>query len=586
MFKLGVVQRLIDRYFSVADTSPDYYRVLRRNIIMIMLAITTFPLAMMTFINHIQYRAHLRDEISAPILSLANKTKHSFELFLEERLSTVRFIATAYTYEELRDEANLKRIFTFLKKEFGGFVDLGLVTTDGELVSYAGPYALLGKNYAKQASFQETLVKGKYISGVFMGHRRYPHIVIAVQHLAEDGRTWILRATIDTDRFGNLIASMGLDSKSDAFLVSSEGILQTRSKFYGNVLEKCRLDVPSGRFSSGLYHAKGIDGESVLVASAGFESANYILMIVKPSSVALKSWYALKTELLIVFTVSMVLIVLAIIKITDRVVRRLRDSDTKREDALAELQHHQKLSSIGRLAAGVAHEINNPLAIINEKAGLMQDLLSFSKGFDKKDKFSGLTDSVIQSVARCRTITHRLLGFARRIDVQIEPVNINDVIPEVLSFLDREALYRKIDIRLRLDEALISIFSDRGQLQQVLLNLLTNAFAAVEDGGVISVATKNDGDTGVIITVEDNGCGIPDRICKQIFDPFFSTKKGEGTGLGLSITYGIIKKLGGNISVQSEEGKGTVFTIELPETHEEPMEEGTDAKDRGDSPDR
>lgn len=564
MLRYPFIKKFFDTLFNATSDSPEHYSRLRRNIIITMLAITIIPLSLMIIINHFQYRAHLRNEITSPLITLANKTRHSFELFLKERLSTIRFIASAYSYEELKDDQTIRRILSHLKMELGGFVDLGVIDSKGDLVSYAGPYALLGKNYSDQSSFQETQLKGQFISNVFMGHRKFPHLIIAVQHLSEDGRSWILRATIDTDQFDGLIRSMGLDPLSDAFLVDNEGILQTHSKYYGQILETCPLNLPKGMYGSDIYETKDQLGNDILVACTAFTSANYVLVVVKPRSVVLKSWYALKTELLAVFAVSLIIIIFAIIKITDLLIRRIRESDEKRETALTELQHSQKLSSIGRLAAGVAHEINNPLAIINEKAGLMNDLLDFSEEFKQKIKFKDLTDSVITSVDRCRKITHRLLGFAKRIDIHIEPININSVITEVMGFLEREAVYRKIDLRLRLDDHLSLISSDRGQLQQVFLNLLTNAFAAVEDGGIITIKTENTSLERIQITITDNGCGIPESIIKHIFDPFFSTKKAKGTGLGLSITYGIIKKLSGAITVQSKEKEGSTFTITLP----------------------
>jgi two-component system, NtrC family, sensor kinase len=564
MFKTRLLKRITDRIFDSAFDSPEHYSRLRRNIIISMLAITSLPLSAMTIINHFQYRTHLRNEITTPMITIANKTRHSFDLFLKERLSTVRFIAAAYPYEDLTDEQTIRRLLSFLKMELGGFVDLGVINGDGDLVSYAGPYALLGKNYSDQSSFQETQLKGQFISNVFMGHRKFPHLIIAVQHMTDDGHSWILRATIDTDQFDSLIRSMGLGPQSDAFLVDNNGVLQTHSKYYGPVLETCPFKLPRDMYGSDIFETKDQTNQDILVACTAFTSANYVLVVVKPRSVVLKSWYALKTELLIVFAISVLIIGLVIVKITDTLIKRIKESDEKRENALTELQHNQKLSSIGRLAAGVAHEINNPLAIINEKAGLMNDLLDFSDEFKNRAKFLDLTDSVIKSVDRCRTITHRLLGFARRIDIQIEAMSINTVITEVMGFLEREAVYRKIDLRLRLADPLNLISSDRGQLQQVFLNLLTNAFAAVDDGGIITVKTENESDGGVRATISDNGCGIAENIIKHIFDPFFSTKKEKGTGLGLSITYGIIKNLNGSITVQSREGQGTVFTITLP----------------------
>jgi len=359
---------------------------------------------------------------------------------------------------------------------------------------------------------------------------------------------------------------MGLERSSDAFLVNSDGILQTNSLYYGNTLEKCPLQLPSKGFKSRGIETKDGNNRDIIIVSSGFSIADYILVIVQPQSVALKSWYALKTEMIIIFLISLAIIIFAIVQMTAVLIERIKTSDENRENVLIELQHAQKLSSIGRLAAGVAHEINNPLAIINEKAGLMLDLIELSKDFTPKAKFQELTQSILISVDRCRKITHRLLGFSKRIDVKIEPIQINAIIHEVIGFLEKEILYRKLEVNLKLSDALKPILSDHGQIQQVLLNLLTNAFAAVQDEkGRVDVETKNMGENGVKIKITDNGCGISKEIIKNIFDPFFTTKKDKGTGLGLSISYGIIKKLGGEIFVDSTPGKGSVFTISLPE---------------------
>lgn len=530
-----------------------------------MLLITILPLATMIIINYFQYRSHLRSQILTPLYAMAEKTRHSFELFLDQRLAIIRFIATTYNFEELSSEQNINKVLISLKKEWSGFVDIGLINSKGDLVSYAGPYSLLGRNYSEQISFQETQLKGKYISNVFLGYRKYPHIVIAVQHLTDDGQSWILRATIDTDFFNSLIASMGLPRQTDAFLISRSKILQTDSLYYGNTLQECDLQMPTLTFRSNSLEGKDNKDRAIIIVSSAFSIAEYILVIVQPQSVALKSWYALKTEMMIVFLISLTIIIFAILNMASVLIKRIKTSDQHRENVLTELQHAQKLSSIGRLAAGVAHEINNPLAIINEKAGLMSDLIGLSSDFNRKEKFMELTEAILNSVNRCRKITHRLLGFSKRIDIKIEPININHIIHEVLDFLEKDILYKKIDVNLMLTESLVSIQSDHGLIQQILVNLLTNAFAAVEDFGRVEVETQNHKDGGVTLKISDNGCGIPEHVIKNIFDPFFTTKKEKGTGLGLSITYGIIKKLGGEINVKSKPGEGAAFTLFLPE---------------------
>jgi signal transduction histidine kinase len=242
----------------------------------------------------------------------------------------------------------------------------------------------------------------------------------------------------------------------------------------------------------------------------------------------------------------------------------------KAEEALRNtelmLLHAHKMEAIGRLATGVGHEINNPLAVINEKAGLMNDLLDLSDdNWKYKETFSDLIKDILQSVDRCRKITHRLLGFKKRTDVIYRAMNLNSAVKDVLDFMEKEITDKDIRLEMNLDESLPEIVSDIGQLQQVLLNIINNAVEAIENKGRITVSTGTKDKHTLQVSVKDTGEGISDEIIKHIFEPFFTTKSGKkGTGLGLSISYGIMQKLGGNILVDSEVNEGSTFIIEVP----------------------
>ncbi|MHC1700907.1 MAG: ATP-binding protein [Humidesulfovibrio sp.] len=550
--------------------APVRYALLRRKIFALMAAAMLIPLLAMGVLNYYEHQSTMAREIQNPLRVLVNKAKNSFELFLTERSSTVSLIASAYTYDELADEQKLARIFSVMKKEFKGFVDLGLIDENGTQVSYVGPYALTGKNYAEQRWFQEVRLKGKYVSDVFMGFRKFPHVIVAVQHMTEDGRTWILRATLDTHQFERIIASMSLEPDADAFLVNGQGILQTSSNNYGKVLEKMTFPIPPQTYEPAVLTMVDPLKREIYLAYAYFAEADFTLIAVKPQGSVLKTWYTVRGDLLFIFALGVVAVFVAAYRVTDVLIGRMKESEERREMALRQVEHSQKLSSIGRLAAGVAHEINNPLAIINEKAGLMKDILDREADFPAKGKIDAQVESVLRAVERCRGITHRMLGFARRMDVSIEDLDVGEIIKETAGFLSNEAMHRKVDVRLEIDPELPRIHSDRSQLQQVFLNLFNNALAAVADGGRI-VATAREIADNVEITVRDNGCGMADDTLKHIFEPFFTTKKGKGTGLGLSITYGIIKRLGGDIAVESEQGVGTTLTITLPKGQRETM---------------
>ncbi|MBM4274406.1 MAG: two-component sensor histidine kinase [Deltaproteobacteria bacterium] len=226
----------------------------------------------------------------------------------------------------------------------------------------------------------------------------------------------------------------------------------------------------------------------------------------------------------------------------------------------------QKLVAIGELAAGVAHEINNPLAIIRQEAELILYLLKDRETLVREEILT-LGDSlhhIILEVDRCTEITRNLLDFARKRDPVIQGLELNKLIEDMARLVEKEARLKNIAIIRRYDPELPMLFSDGPQLRQVILNLLMNARDAVGQDGAITVTTRGEGD-GVVIVIEDTGCGIPSENLDKIFHPFFTTKPpAKGTGLGLSICHGIIQRLGGSITVASQAGQGSRFTIRLP----------------------
>ncbi len=226
------------------------------------------------------------------------------------------------------------------------------------------------------------------------------------------------------------------------------------------------------------------------------------------------------------------------------------------------------MAALGKLAAGIAHEVNNPLAVIKEKVGWLKDLLE-EKEISASENFKEFDDAVRKidyHVDRAKKVTHRLLGFARRMEPIQEKVDLNRLLDTTIDFLRNEAHYRNIEIRTEYAEPLPPITSDSAQLQQVFLNILNNAIDAVHKNGTIVVRSQLIAKgKEIAVAITDDGPGIPNEVIGKIFDPFFTTKEiGSGTGLGLSISYSIIEKLGGRILVSSQEGKGTTFTICLP----------------------
>ena len=544
----------------------ERYDLLRKNFVLILCATAIVPLLLMAAINYYQYRSALKEEIVKPLSRLITSTKQTLELFLSERESTLRLLIRERSFEELSDQARLNFIFQSLRAEFPEFVDLGLIDSSGLQRSYSGPYELKGKNYRDQDWFHEVQLRGVYVSNVFLGYRKFPHFVIAIKRDTGEGDFYVLRGTIDTEKFNQLISTVILRPGSDLFLIDRQGILQTPSRFHGNILGKISFPVPPVNQEAVITRIDDKHGEHLLGYSY-LRGANFILILTKEPGEVMAGWFTLKSELLLVLVVSVALILIVSFRATGLLVDRIREADQKRESCYIEIEQTSKLASLGRLAAGVAHEINNPLAIINEKAGLLKDLVEFSKQYQDREKLLAQVESILRSVNRCREITHRLLGFAKRMDVKVETIYLNELLQEVLGFLEKEAFHRNVKVNFNLAPDLAPIANDRGQLQQVFLNIINNAFEAVEDGGNITISTK-EGEAApgsVEVTIADDGCGIHPDDLKHIFEPFYSRGKEQGTGLGLSISYGIVAKCGGDIRVESRVGKGTTFTVVLPQ---------------------
>jgi signal transduction histidine kinase len=491
----------------------------------------------------------------------------NLEFFLEERGAALRFVVGSNSIGDLQDHARLQEIFHSLSQAFGGFVDLGLIDADGNQRSYVGPYDLLGRNYSDQDWFHEVRLRGVHVSNVFLGFRGFPHFVIAVKHGAPDGSWYVLRATIDSEELAALIRAAGRIASSDAFLVNRDGLLQTPSRSYGNVLDELPFALPEPTAFAEVAELETDDGQPLLVGYSYLEDTPFVFLLVNRPQEMMARWHRAQRELIVFAGVSVLLILAVVWFSATHLVHRIREADRKHAAVLHQAEYTHRMATLGRLAAGVAHEINNPLAIIGEKSGLIGDIMKSSDEVPHGEKILQLVHSIDNSVDRASRVTHRLLGFARHIDVERERFSLPELIREVLGFLDKEAAHRDIEVRVDAEDDLPMIESDRGQLQQVFLNIINNAFAAVaDDTGRIDIDLLRIADDRVAVAVTDNGMGIEAEHLDRIFEPFFTTKRSEGTGLGLSITYGIVKKLGGEIKAESEAGRGTRFRVELPIT--------------------
>jgi signal transduction histidine kinase len=549
----------------------DYRKVWLMSIVLL-ISVSLLPLTMFVLFNfNLAYRT-IKNENHLRTARITSNTRRALTFFLEERLDALRFIAQEKSIEALRDNLELVDLLRNLQMGFGGYIDIGLINASGLQISYAGPFDLKGRDYSDQNWFRRCVDQGHYISDVFLGYRNEPHMIIARKWPRDEGSFYILRTTLDMRKFIKVLSSLDLSIKSDAFLCNIDGILQTPSQYYGEVLKKVHLPVPPYSSHTQVIEAADRSGDPILIGYAYIKDSPFVLMLVKRSKDILKGWYSLRDKMIGFFLGSALITLVVIYGMSTFMLNKMYDSDQTRLKAMQRLERSSRLISLGRLAAGVAHEINNPLAVINENAGLIRDLFELKEEYKGDQQLMELIDAVLEAVERSGQITRQLLGFARHFEPKIEPLHLEQVISEVLSFLRKEASYRNISIDVDIPEVFPAIHSDHGSLQQIFLNLINNAFQAMNTGGRLGITAKEQPGEKVSIGISDNGHGISTDDQKRIFEPFFTTKDHKGgTGLGLSITYGLVRKLKGDISVHSKIGEGTTFEVTLPTHYEGEM---------------
>ena len=565
-----------DDHLNPYYTFQDYRQTWGMTIFILMMT-ALLPLIVMTLIYYQLIETSINTESLLRTERLASNARRAVTYFLEERLAALTFTVNEMGYDQLTDPGHLSEVLRNLKLGFGGLTDLSVIADTGTQVTYAGPFNLEGKDYSSQPWFMECQQHNACVSEIFSGYRGVPHIVVAVKSMRPDGRFFVLRATLETERLIQTLFSYKTGEHADIFLVNRNGLLQTPSQFYEGESHHVNISLPAYSDRTQAVMSTDQNGQPILIGYAFIDTTiaptSFILMVVKQKAGMMKVWLDLRSNINWFFGVSAVVIAIVITLTSTVMVNQIFQADRQKAETMVAAERNCQLASIGQLAAGVAHEINNPLALINETAGYVKDLFTIKQQYKDDPELAEHIDSIIDAVARCGTITRQLLGFARHFDVQTQPINLKDMVTDVVNFHKKEAEYRNIKIHVDIPETIPLIETDRGKLQQIILNLVNNAFQAIDNGCSLDVKAEMDGLEQVRLFIRDNGCGISEDHLNKVFEPFFTTKKeGQGTGLGLSITYGLVKKLHGNITVQSKTGHGTTFVVTLPvqlkeETH-------------------
>ena len=542
----------------------DFQGIWKRAIL-VTATVALVPLIIWAFSGYRLTMETIESELELRTSQLISNSWRSVSLFLTERRSVLDFIAHDHKLETLKDPARLADILENLNTRFGGFTDLGIIDSSGKQITHAGSHQMEGLNFDQLPWFREVLNRGAYISELVTEARNEPHIDFAVKRELPDGSFFVLHAVLKPEQLTESIAQIDVGVKGDLFIINRDGVLQTPSRYNGPVFNKISMEVPGYSPKARVFESLDAKKNRIIVGYAHIPDTPYVLMMIQQPSERIQPWYKTTWAFTGILAASIILILLVTLRVATYLVNQIHEADQERVDTMHQVEYANKMVSLGRLASGVAHEINNPLAIINEKAGHIKDIFTMTATYAKDPKLIELVDSVISTVQRCATVTRGLLNFARHLNLSVQTIDLEEIIDEVKSVLAKDAEFRSITVGVQVSKKLPEFESDRGKLEQVFFNLFNNAISAMKDGGHLEITAERENENYISVSFTDSGPGIPESDLKHVFDPFFYSKAGyDGTGVGLSVTYALVQEIGGTIGVHSRLGKGTTFKINIP----------------------
>ncbi len=539
------------------------YRAMFRSLVTRMMLVSLAPLAGIGGANFLLFYQLNRSVVLEQQANFLRYHRESVESFLGSLTAEIGSLAHQYSLEELRSGA-LDRLYRINQERGGLFEDLGVIGSHGNHIKYVGPYDLTQRNYRQTVWFRHVVEDGYYVSDMFLGFRGVPHFIIAVKR-AEGEDFWILRATVNTDYFSRVVDAARLGTTGETFILNQDGHYQIPPRSGGNPLAPAGF--PDLSPHQGIkVRELVLEDRAYLCSSVWISRPRWLLVFRQETSDAYAPlWKASLVGILLFLAGGMGATIFSVAAARDQV-RRIHRADLEKESLTQRLILAGRTAAVGEMSAGLAHEINNPLATIDTLQTWIRDLASASP-IPEEDRREILDSAakIGQQVARCKVITQGLLKFSRKVEASSEAVDLGELLKDLLLITRSRARVENVTLEADLGE-LPRVWANPTHLQQIFANLLNNALDATagKPQARVMLRAREEGDR-VLVAVEDNGCGIDPQDLQRIFTPFFTTKPvGKGTGLGLAICHGLVQNMGGEIQVESMVGVGTRFTVILP----------------------
>ena len=543
-----------------------YFSQMRYRLVIGLMTIFILPHALFSIYFHMQFTSSLKKADILNLTALSESQRNTIDLFLQERVVNLFTLFHSREFSVHPSSREMAYYLQYLRQVSDAFVDVGFVDPKGIQLGYAGPFPYLqGKDYSSEKWYLSLVSQPKdyFISDIYTGFRNKPHFTIAAKQVIDD-QMFTIRATLDPDKFYMFLRTISHGKGIESALINENGLYQVVDPNRGELSGMSNF-VPAKTQKSGV-HEINETGDQVLVAYNWLKETNWVLLVWQPLAIAHAEMYSARRVMMVSLILLLCITSVIIYFLTRQIVNRAQAITEKSQQLQSQLVHASKLASLGELATGVAHEINNPLAIITSTSGVIRDLLDPQFGLDASPENILREVDIIESAAfRASKITRQLLDFGHEYTPTLVMSDVHAILDEVINGLKaREFKVEDIAIQRKYKPNLPKILLDPDQIRQVFLNIINNAGDAITGPGTITIssAVKDD---NVLVTIKDTGRGMTSEQMEKIFDPFYTTKEvGKGTGLGLSVSLSIVESMGGSITVQSLPEEGSSFTISLP----------------------
>jgi two-component system, NtrC family, sensor kinase len=543
------------------------YQSLAYKMFLATFTVAVIPLLILGAVARHYFISSYKVEVLQRLNAVVQKGQARLEGLIEARIDALRVLSSNVPSTQIGAKSTFAGNLSGLQPVFGDTLQsIALLDAGGRQIAWAGSAGTPAPDSAHSTLPLKSGEARPYVTDVAQDGQKGKSFLIAVP-VERDRDRWTILAAMHPDALTRVLADLDLGGSARIFIVSRQGEVQSVFPS-GTTLPRGVWTESRGlrRDSSAPDAIEDSDGSNVSVRT-GIKHTEWTLLLVEDQNQAYSAIYGARRSSIAAVLVGAIGLALVAVVVSRRLAHHVAQIDQEKQLINEQLMKTAKLASLGEMAAGIAHEINNPLAVIVHEAGWMQDLLADGEEEIRENipEFQAALDRIQVHGKRCGNITHRLLSFARPIDRRAESVKLNALVQNVVELYSHGAQVGDVTLRVKLAADLPEVDVSPSEVEQVLVNLINNSLDAIgRAAGTIVITTRLQGHY-VVVDLSDSGPGIAKEHLTRIFDPFFTTKPvGKGTGLGLAICYGIMKKMRGDVTVMSEMGKGTTFHLFFP----------------------